>query len=141
MTIGHQPSDTKLIRVRGPLANSSVDVDTYTAYIRPFYDEANNIGQLTLFSQPTTIYTLNGVGYVGNAGLNALSVLSAGSTMTAGFTTFQPDYNPLNGAYRGPLQSAVRGRRQYARGHLHQRHQRRCHRPQRQHVDAARRDD
>jgi hypothetical protein len=101
MTIGHQPSDTKLIRVRGPLANSSVNVDTYTAFIRPFYDEANNLGQLTLFSQPSTIYTLNGVGYVGNAGLNALSVLSAGSTMTAGFTTFQPDYNPLNGAFAG----------------------------------------
>jgi hypothetical protein len=101
LTIGHQPSDTKLIRVRGPLANSSVNVETYTVFIRPFYDEANNLGQLTLFSQPTTIYTLNGVGYLGDAGLNALSVLSAGSTMTAGFTTFQPDYNPLNGAFAG----------------------------------------
>jgi hypothetical protein len=111
MTIGHQPSDTKLIRVRGPLANSSVDVNTYTVYIRPFYDEANNIGQLTLFSQPTTVYTLNGNTYVGNSGLDALSVLSAGSTMTAGYTTFQPDYNPLNGAYAGSfnLQYVVAG--------------------------------
>jgi RNase P/RNase MRP subunit p29 len=109
--MGHQPSDTKLIRVRGPLANSSVSVNTYTAYIRPFYDEANNIGQVTLFSQPTTIYTLNGQTYVGNSGLDALSVLSAGSTMTAGFTTFQPDYNPLNGAYAGRfnLQYVVAG--------------------------------
>ena len=111
LTIGHQASDTKLIRVRGPLANSSVNVDTYTVYIRPFYDEANNIGQLTLFSQPTTVYTLNGQSYIGNSGLNALSVLSAGSTMTAGFTTFQPDYNPLNGAYAGRfnLQYVVAG--------------------------------
>jgi len=101
MSIGHLPADTKLIRVRGPLANSSVDVDTYTVYIRPFYDEANNIGQVTLFSQPNTVYTLNGKTYVGNAGLDALSVLSAGSTMTAGYTTFQPDYNPSNGAYAG----------------------------------------
>jgi len=101
MTIGHLPADTKLIRVRGPLANSSTDVNTYTVYIRPFYDEANNIGQLTLFSQPNTVYTLNGQTYIGNAGLSALSVLSAGSTMTAGYTTFQPDYNPLNGAYAG----------------------------------------
>lgn len=111
MTIGHRPSDTKLIRVRGPLANSSTDVDSYTAYIRPFYDEANNIGQLTLFSQPNTVYTLNGQMYVGNSGLNALSVLSAGSTMTAGYTTFQPDYNPSNGAYAGRfnLQYVVAG--------------------------------
>ena len=111
LTIGHQPADTKLIRVRGPLANSSTDVNTYTVYIRPFYDEANNIGQVTLFSQPNTVYTLNGSTYVGNAGLDALSVLSAGSTMTAGFTTFQPDYNPLNGAYAGRfnLQYVVAG--------------------------------
>ena len=97
--------------MRGSLANSSTDVNTYTAFIRPFYDEANNLGQLTLFSQPSTVYTLNGKGYVGNAGLEALSVLSAGSTMTAGYTTFQPDYNPLNGAYAGRfnLQYVVAG--------------------------------
>ena len=111
VSIGHEPSDTKLIRVRGALANSSVSVDTYTAYIRPFYDEANNLGQLTLFSQPNTVYTLNGDMYVGDKGLQELSVLSAGSTMTAGFTTFQPDYNPLNGAYAGRfnLQYVVAG--------------------------------
>jgi hypothetical protein len=111
MSVGHEPSDTKLIRVRGPLANSSVDVNTYTVYIRPFYDEANNIGQVTLFNQPTTVYTLNGKSLIGTAGLNALSVLSAGSTMTAGYTTFQPDYNPLNGAYAGRfnLQYVVAG--------------------------------
>jgi hypothetical protein len=111
MSIGHLPADSKLIRVRGPLANSSVDVDTYTVYIRPFYDEANNIGQITLFNQPSTVWTLNGTPYVGTAGLDALSVLSAGSTMTAGFTTFQPDYNPSNGAYAGRfnLQYVVAG--------------------------------
>jgi hypothetical protein len=100
-TIGHFPDDTKLIRVRGPLINSSIDVQTYTVYIRPFYDEANNIGTVTMFSQPNTVYTLNGNTYLGSKGLGALSVLSAGTTMTAGFTTFQPDYNPLNGAYAG----------------------------------------
>jgi hypothetical protein len=111
MTIGHLPADTKLIRVRGPLANSSVNVNTYTVFIRPFYDEANNIGQVTLFSQPNTVYTLNGQTYVGNEGLDKLSVLSAGSTITAGYTTFEPDYNPLNGAYAGNfnLQYVVAG--------------------------------
>ena len=86
-------------------------MSTYTVYIRPFYDEANNMGQVTLFSQPYTVYTLNGHAYLGSAGLDALSVLSAGSTMTAGFTTFQPDYNPLNGAYAGRfnLQYVVAG--------------------------------
>jgi hypothetical protein len=100
-TIGHLPDDTKLIRVRGPLINSSTDVSTYTVYIRPFYDEANNLGTVTLFNQPSTIYSLNGSAYRGAAGLAALSVLSAGTTSTAGYTTFQPEFNPLNSAYSG----------------------------------------
>ncbi len=101
LSMGKQSPDNKLIRVRGPLINSSVDVNTYTVYVRPFYDEANNIGSLTLFNQPNTVYTLNGKTYVGAPGLDALSVLSAGTTITAGWTTFQTDYNALNGATAG----------------------------------------
>src|SRR5208283_382379 len=44
LTAGYLPDNTKLTRVRGPLINSSTDVSTYTVYVRPFYDEANNIG-------------------------------------------------------------------------------------------------
>lgn len=101
MSIAKQAADNKLIRVRGPLINSSTDVNTYTVYIRPFYDEANNLGNLTLFNQPNTVYTLNGKTYVGAPGLDSLSVLSAGTTITAGYTTFQTDYNALNGATAG----------------------------------------
>ena len=60
LTAGILPSDTKLIRVRGPLINSNLGVGSYTVYLRPFYDEANNIGTLTLFNQSNTIYTING---------------------------------------------------------------------------------
>ncbi len=35
LSAGVQPADTKLIRVRGPLINSSTDVNTYTVYVRP----------------------------------------------------------------------------------------------------------
>jgi hypothetical protein len=101
VTASVQPADTKLIRIRGPLINSNVDVQTYTVYIRPFYDEANNIGTLSLFNQPNTIFTINGNTYVGPAGLTEFSKLSAGTTMTAAYTTFEPDYNSLNGAYAG----------------------------------------
>ncbi len=101
LSAGYLPDNTKLTRVRGPLINSSTDVSTYTVYVRPFYDEANNIGSLSLFSQPNTIYTINGNTYVGAPGLAALSILSAGITMTAGFTTFEPDYNSANQAYAG----------------------------------------
>ena len=95
LTAGILPSDTKLIRVRGPLINSNLGVGSYTVYVRPFYDEANNIGTLTLFNQPNTIYTINGNKYVGLPGLNTLSLLSAGSTIVAAYTTFQPTVNSL----------------------------------------------
>lgn len=101
ITAGVQPADTKLIRVRGPLINSSLDVDTYTVYVRPFYDEVNNLGTLTVFNSPSTIYTLNGTVYVGNSGLQALAQLSAGTTVTAAYTTFQPTFNPANSAPAG----------------------------------------
>jgi hypothetical protein len=101
MSMGKQSPYDKLIRVRGPLINSSVDVNTYTVYVRPFYDEANNIGSLTLFNQPNTVYTINGKTFVGAKGLDTLSVLSAGTTITAGYTTFQTDYNALNSATAG----------------------------------------
>ena len=93
VTAGVLPADTKLIRVRGPLINSNLGLGTYTVYVRPFYDEANNIGTLTLFNQSNTIYTINGSNYVGEAGLKTLSLLSAGSTTVAAFTTFQPTVN------------------------------------------------
>jgi hypothetical protein len=95
MTIGIQPADTKLTRVRGPLINSSVGVGTYTVEVRPFYDEIDSLGQLSLFNTPNTIYTINGTTYVGAPGITAMSQLSAGITMTAAYTTFTPSVNNL----------------------------------------------
>lgn len=105
LTIGTRPADTKLIRVRGPLINSSLttaatgapagDSGTYTVYVRPFYDEVDSLGSLTLFNTKSTVYTINGTTYVGSAGITAMSQLSAGSTMTAAYTTFTPTVNNL----------------------------------------------
>jgi hypothetical protein len=91
-TVGIQPSDTKLVRVRGPLVNSSVgatagsnigptipaptpapgEVGTYSVFVRPFFDEVDSLGSLSLFNSAKTLYTINGVSYVGVAGINAL---------------------------------------------------------------------
>lgn len=115
LTVGIQPSDSKLIRVRGPLINSSVgatagsnigptipaptpapgDVGTYSVFVRPFFDEVDSLGSLSLFNSAKTLYTINGVSYVGVAGINALQALSAGTTMTIAYATFTPDINPL----------------------------------------------
>jgi hypothetical protein len=115
LTVGIQPSDAKLVRVRGPLINSSVgatagsnigptipaptpapgDVGTYSVFVRPFFDEVDSLGSLSLFNSAKTQYTINGVSYVGVAGINALQALSAGTTQTIAYTTFTPDINPL----------------------------------------------
>ncbi len=91
MTVATSAPDTKPVRVRGPLINSSIGVGTYTVYVRPFYDEANNLGTLSIFNDPNaTVYTLDGTTYTGSNGLTALSKTSAGSTETAAYTTYQP---------------------------------------------------
>jgi len=90
MTIATSAADNKPIRVRGPLINSSLGVSTYTVYVRPFYDEVDSLGSLSLFSNANTIYSINGTAYTGTPGLTALSLLSAGITMTAAYTTLTP---------------------------------------------------
>jgi hypothetical protein len=89
LTVGIAPADTRLIRIRGPLINSSADVGTYTVYVRPFYDEVNSNGSVSIFNGPDTIYTIDGTTYVGQDGLNQLTQVSAGVTATEAYTTFQ----------------------------------------------------
>jgi hypothetical protein len=105
MSISTTASDNKLIRVRGPLINSSVNVGTYTVVVRPFFDEVNSLGTMTLFNDANTIYTLGGITYVGNSGLTQLSQTSAGSTETAAFTTFEPTPTPAAGVNAGIFHS------------------------------------
>jgi hypothetical protein len=94
MTVGVAPSDQKLIRVRGPLINSSVSLGTYTVIERPFLDEADNFGSLSMFVDANTIYAINGVVSQGTPGLTQLSESSAGTTLTAAWTTFEPTATP-----------------------------------------------
>jgi hypothetical protein len=86
--------DNKLIRIRGPLINTSINLGTYSVYVRPFYDEVNSLGALTLFGGPDTSYTINGTMYTGNAGINQLSLSSVGSTVTAGYAAYVPTPTP-----------------------------------------------
>lgn len=94
LTANVVPADTKPIRVRGPLINSSASLGTYTVYVRPFHDELNALGTLTIFNSASTIYTLDGTTYVGTPGLNLLTQAPAGTTMTAAYTTLQPTTTP-----------------------------------------------
>ena len=101
MTFSIAASDKKLIRVRGPLINSSLVENTYTVTTRPFFDEVDSLGILTLFNTASTIYSIAGNTVVGAPGLTTLSTSSAGSTMTAAYTTFQPTTVPQPGVIAG----------------------------------------
>jgi hypothetical protein len=90
MTLAASAPDTKPVRVRGPLINSSIGTGTYTVYVRPFFDEVNSLGSLSIFNDANTVYTIDGTTYVGSAGLSVLSQTSAGVTVTAAYTTYQP---------------------------------------------------
>ena len=101
MSLATTASDSKLIRVRGPLINSSINEGTYTVVVRPFFDEVNSLGIDTIFNDANTIYTYGGTTYVGTPGLTVLSQASAGSTETAAFCTFEPTPTPATNVIAG----------------------------------------
>ncbi|HXB00677.1 MAG TPA: hypothetical protein VNW05_09130 [Steroidobacteraceae bacterium] len=105
MSVATTAADSKLIRVRGPLINSSTSLSTYTVVVRPFFDEVNSLGIDTIFNDANTIYTYGGLTYVGAPGITALSQASAGSTITAAFCTFEPTPTPQAGVIAGIFHS------------------------------------
>lgn len=99
ITAALAPPDRELIRVRGALVNSSVPLATFTVYERPFYEQEAALGTLTIFNSASTLYTVDGVSYSGSTGLDTLTQLPAGVTVTASFTTFEP--TPTTTAFAG----------------------------------------
>ena len=139
MSIATTAADNKLIRVRGPLINSSIATGTYTVVVRPFFDEVNSLGIDTIFNDANTVFTFGGVTYVGASGLNALSQASAGSTETAAYTTFEPTTTPAAGDQRRHLSCRVCHRRRHLGRFFYRRHGRRCDCTQRQYAHHPRR--
>jgi hypothetical protein len=90
MTVATSASDTKPVRVRGPLINSSAAIGTYTVEVRPFFDEVNSLGLLTIFGSANTVYQINGTTYVGAPGITDMSQLSADTTVAAAYCTYEP---------------------------------------------------
>ncbi len=105
MSVSTTEPDNKLIRVRGALVNSNVNIGTYTVVVRPFFDEVNSLGTTTLFGDAHTVYTFGGTTYVGSSGLVPISQASAGSTVAAAFTTFEPTTTPAPGISAGIFHS------------------------------------
>jgi hypothetical protein len=90
LTANNNSNTSKPIRVRGPLVSYNSQQSTYTVYVRPFLDEVNNLGSLSLFGTPTTSYVIDNQGFVGTAGITAVTNLGTGA-ITSALTTYAPD--------------------------------------------------
>ena len=91
------PSDNKQIRVRGGLVSASTTANDFVLNVQPFHDQSKTTGQLTVGVATTTTYQVNGMAYVGAAGLAAVAALPA-DTMVAAFGTLQKDTQTFTAA-------------------------------------------
>ena len=78
-----EPVDEKTLRVRGALAGVDLDADSYDIRLRPWYHRDGQFGTLTIHTTDATVFEIDGVGYTGEAGLEALAGLPAGSLSVA----------------------------------------------------------
>lgn len=70
-------------RVRGQLVSADDRGQTVTLDVRPFRHRRGNFGQLTFQVSADTIYEIDGVGYSGQDGLEAMAALPAGEPVVA----------------------------------------------------------
>ena len=82
------PSDNKKVRVRGQFVSASTTANDFVLNVQPFHDQTKTNGQATITVGMATTYQVNGMAYVGAAGLAALAALPANS-MVAAFGTLQ----------------------------------------------------
>lgn len=87
LTASLTPDTTKQIHVRGPLVSVSTGASDYVIAVRPFEDQSNTTGQVTIATTDSTTYLINGTSYTGSAGLAQLAMLSAG-TLTSTYATW-----------------------------------------------------
>ena len=121
MTIATTASDNKLIRVRGPLINSSVNTGTYTVVVRPFFDEVNSLGTTTIFNDANTVYTLGGTTYVGRRGTDGVVADLGRLDADSGIHHIRTDADARARRQRRNLSFRLCGRRRHAGRFLHRR--------------------
>jgi hypothetical protein len=79
-----EPVQEKEMRVRGPLVSVDTTAGTYTIDVRPFLHRTARFGRMTVHTTSETAFEIDGVPYTGDAGLQAMAALEAG-TPTAAF--------------------------------------------------------
>jgi hypothetical protein len=83
LTASLAPDMTKQIHVRGPLVSVSSSASDYVVNVRPFLDQDDTTGQVTVATTSSTTYLINGQSYTGSAGLAQLATVAAGTLTSA----------------------------------------------------------
>lgn len=83
LTASLAPDAQKQLHVRGPLVSVSTSSSDYVVNVRPFVDQDDTTGQVTVATTSTTSYLINGQSYTGSAGLAQLATLAAGTLTSA----------------------------------------------------------
>lgn len=80
------PVDEKDLRLRGPLVSVNTTAGSYVVDVRPFNHPSARLGQVTVHTDGSTAFEVNGQTYTGAAGLAALATAGSG-TPTIAFGT------------------------------------------------------
>lgn len=75
--------EQKELRVRGSLVSVDTAAGTYVADVRPSHVRDMRFGQMTVHTDASTAFEINGTNYTGSAGLAALAAAGAGTITTA----------------------------------------------------------
>jgi len=86
VTVSTLPTYTTPFRARGLFVVADTNSSGFTMNMRPFYDEISALGAMTVNTNAQTTFNIDGVNYVGNAGLTALEDLPV-STIIAAYGT------------------------------------------------------
>jgi hypothetical protein len=82
------PTDSKNVRIRGPLLSTDTANTRYTSGVTPFDFPVGETGQLTISPSDVTTYEINGTAWTGATGLTALAGMSSNAmTVTLGTMT------------------------------------------------------
>jgi hypothetical protein len=78
-----EPVEDKELRVRGPLVSVDTNASSYVIDLRPFNDATSRLGRVTVLTNASTAFEIDGVEYEGAAGLATLAGKAAGTPTAA----------------------------------------------------------
>jgi len=92
------PLDQTLMRARGIFVLSQPSSSNYIVNLRPFIDLASALGALTVNTTSSTYFNINGLSYIGAAGLTAMQKLQISTPIAAygslgSLATITPTFN------------------------------------------------